>query len=101
MLRSLLMQRPNLEVRDAIVAAAAQAFAQHGYEAATIPDIARRAGTATGNVYRYFSGKRALYQAVLPGPLVARMKSLLRRRVEAFGSPRHPVVSEELMQFSL
>jgi AcrR family transcriptional regulator len=101
MLRSLFMQRPNIQVRDAIVAAAAEVFARRGYEGASMAAIARRARTATGNVYRYFPGKRRLAAAVAPAAFVQELERLLKRRVEAYGTPRHPVVSEELMVFSL
>lgn len=94
------MQRPNPRVRGAIVSAAAQEFAARGYEAATMPAIARRAGTAAGNVYRYFSGKKALYDAVLPRPLVGQLKAKLRDRVAAFGSDRHDAALHELVRFT-
>ncbi len=51
--------------RKALVAAARQAFAEHGYEATSIAGIARRAGVSDGLLYRYFTDKRALLAAVL------------------------------------
>lgn len=51
--------------RDALIAAARQAFAEHGYEATSIAGIARRAGVSDGLLYRYFTDKRALLAAVL------------------------------------
>src|SRR5581483_4379333 len=95
------MQRPNAQVRSAILDAAAEVFARRGYEGAGIAAIARRARTATGNVYRYFPGKRRLAAAVAPVSFVRELERLLQRRVEAYGTARHPVVSEELMVFAL
>lgn len=94
-------QRPNPEVRTAIVTAAAEVLATHGYEGASVATIARRARTATGNVYRYFPDKRRLAAAVAPASFVRELERLLQQRVEAYGTPRHPVVSEELLRFAL
>jgi AcrR family transcriptional regulator len=94
------MQRQNPAVRQAVLAAAVQVFAARGYEGATMPEIARRAGTATGNVYRYFPGKKALYAAVLPRPFVTRMKAMMRRRVLAYDTARHVSALDELVRFT-
>ncbi|MBK1786026.1 TetR/AcrR family transcriptional regulator [Prauserella cavernicola] len=51
--------------RDAVVAAARQEFIEHGYGAAKVDRIAERAELTRGAVYSNFSGKRALYLAVL------------------------------------
>jgi AcrR family transcriptional regulator len=45
--------------RDAIVAAAAEAMAEHGAHASVV-DIARRAGVARATVYRYFPRREEL-----------------------------------------
>ena len=50
---------------DAILAAAAQVFARHGYAAATTNRIAERAGVSIGSLYEYFSNKDALLVAIL------------------------------------
>jgi AcrR family transcriptional regulator len=46
--------------RDALVAAAAEVFAEKGYEKAGVAEIARRAGLTTGAIYSNFSGKAEL-----------------------------------------
>jgi AcrR family transcriptional regulator len=40
-------------------------FAQRGFEAASISDVAKRAGVGQGTVYRYFDSKRELLDHVL------------------------------------
>ena len=50
---------------DAILDAGAEAFAEHGVEAATMQEIAERAETSIGSVYRFFADKKALFRAVV------------------------------------
>ena len=46
--------------RAALVAAAAEVFAEKGYEKAGVAEIARRAGLTTGAIYSNFAGKAEL-----------------------------------------
>ena len=46
--------------RRRIVAAATDLFLQYGYRKTSISDVARRAGTAKGTIYLYFSSKAEL-----------------------------------------
>jgi AcrR family transcriptional regulator len=98
-------------VRDRIVAAALAVFAAEGYAGATMGAIAEAAGISTGNVYRYFPGKRELFDAVVSPAFVRRFRSLLRRRVRslegvrdardlAADAPYH-LASEELLRFAI
>ncbi len=50
---------------EQILEAALREFSQHGYAAARIDDVARRAKIAKGTVYLYFKSKRELFQAVI------------------------------------
>jgi AcrR family transcriptional regulator len=50
---------------DAILDAGAAVFAEHGVEAATMQEIAERAETSIGSVYRFFADKEALFRAVV------------------------------------
>ena len=55
----------NLERRIAILSAALEEFAGHGFEAARLEDIARRAGVAKGTIYLYFADKETLFQELI------------------------------------
>ena len=48
------------EIRDALIDAAAQVFAEEGYSGARVQSIAERAGLTTGAMYNRFSGKSEL-----------------------------------------
>jgi AcrR family transcriptional regulator len=50
------------QTRAAIVDAALALFRERGFEAATMREIASRAGVSTGNAYYYFSSKEELIQ---------------------------------------
>jgi AcrR family transcriptional regulator len=55
-----LRDRKKLQVRAAIVDAALTLFAEDGYDATTVPDIAARAGVSPATVARYFPTKEGL-----------------------------------------
>ncbi|OYZ99933.1 MAG: hypothetical protein B7Y02_18895 [Rhodobacterales bacterium 17-64-5] len=49
----------------AILAAARQAFAEKGFDGASMQDLARAAGMSVGNFYRYFASKAAIVEALI------------------------------------
>src|SRR5262245_17938042 len=51
--------------RQAILKAALKVFAAHGFEAARLDDVAKRAGVAKGTLYLYFRAKEALFEALV------------------------------------
>ena len=51
--------------RDQILDAANAQFADRGYEAVTIEDLAKSAGVARGLVHHYFGGRKEVYLALL------------------------------------
>jgi AcrR family transcriptional regulator len=57
-------ERPN-----EILAAALDEFAEKGFTAARLADVARRAGIAKGTIYLYYSSKHELFRAVIRGLL--------------------------------
>jgi AcrR family transcriptional regulator len=62
---------------SAILRAAAQVFAEQGYQAATIDGIAERAGIGKGTVYEYFKSKQDLFFAVFDD-YIAGMEGMAR-----------------------
>lgn len=77
-------QRLKDDVRERILAAALATFAERGYLQATLADIARGAGIAPSNVYKYYGSKAALFDAVVTAADAARLFRLLRARLREF-----------------
>jgi AcrR family transcriptional regulator len=61
-----------------ITAAALEAFAEKGYAATRVTDVAKRAGVSKGLLYLYFRTKEELFKAVI--------KSFVSPRIEALRS---------------
>src|SRR6266545_4495252 len=55
---------------EEIVAAALDVFVERGFAAATLDDVARRAGVTKGTIYLYFENKEALFKAVVRETIV-------------------------------
>lgn len=55
----------NRSVRDKVLAAAVQMFAEYGYHAATMRDIARMAGIQAASIYYHYASKQALLVEVM------------------------------------
>src|SRR5690242_19919228 len=55
---------------QALLDAATELFAQHGYDAVSTPEIAERAGVAVGTFYRYFDDKREVYLEIMRRTIV-------------------------------
>jgi AcrR family transcriptional regulator len=51
--------------RDTLIAVARELFTNPGYASTSIEEIVQRAGVARGALYHHFSGKEALFSAVL------------------------------------
>ncbi|HEY6725197.1 MAG TPA: helix-turn-helix domain-containing protein [Polyangiaceae bacterium] len=106
-----MVQRPKPEVREAILKAAAGAFADDGFERAAVGDIVERAGTSIGNFYKYFANKDELFAEFLPRGFTAELTRRIRTQVEALRSESnvfaldaaHPYrrASEELLAFTI
>jgi AcrR family transcriptional regulator len=71
------------QTRAALIAAARDVIERDGYHAARITDIADQAGAAIGSFYHHFSGKQAVFTAVLHEHLAT-----LRNTVGAGGGDR-------------
>jgi AcrR family transcriptional regulator len=65
--------------RQDILEAALTIFAEHGFGAARLDDVAARAGVAKGTLYLYFKDKESLFEAVIRNaatPLIERLEAL-------------------------
>jgi AcrR family transcriptional regulator len=70
--------------RSALVEAAVEIFTERGYEAATVVDIAERAGVTTGALYSHFHGKLDLLLASLG---LKSIEDFAREALAAGGAP--------------
>lgn len=64
------------EKRRAILRAAILVFAEKGYHACRVQDVARQAGVAYGLVYHYFSSKEELLETIFRGTWRRLLESL-------------------------
>jgi TetR/AcrR family transcriptional regulator, repressor for uid operon len=66
-----------------LVAAAADVFAEKGYDGAGVAEIARRAGLTTGAIYSRFSGKAELLAAAVQDSAPEQFRALFAESVQA------------------
>lgn len=59
------MQSDNRSVREKVLAAAVQLFAEYGYHAAPLRDIARIAGIQAASIYYHYTNKQALLVEIM------------------------------------
>lgn len=57
--------RAKASRREALLAAAARLFAEHGYPGTSIEDLGAAAGVSGPALYKHFSGKQAMLAAIL------------------------------------
>lgn len=79
--------------RERILQAAAQLFAERGYEASSVGDLAQAMGISKAGIYHYFASKQDIYDAIILDVLT----QLNARVQEAVGAQEHP--SEQLKAF--
>jgi len=72
--------------RRHILEAAERVFAEHGYDAAPMQEIARRAGLSMGVIYGIFPGKAELYAALLD----ARGREVVALAQQVAAREQHP-----------
>lgn len=69
---------------EALLQAALGLFLERGLESVTVDDIAREAGMAKGNFYRYFKDKDDLVDALFE-PIVGEVQGAMRRCADDLG----------------
>lgn len=84
-LRRAVSDEDKAERRASILAAAKVVFAQKGYHATTIGDIARAAGLSYGSIYWYYDSKETLFHELMTAEAAA-----LQEHIDAAigGTPR-------------
>lgn len=70
-------RRRKEERPQEITAAAFAAFAENGYAATRVDDVAKRAGVSKGLLYLYFKTKEELFKAVIRSVVARRVDRLL------------------------
>jgi AcrR family transcriptional regulator len=101
-----LRERKKLQTRETIAQAAADLFAQHGFESVTVDDVARVANVSRQTVFNYFPSKEqmlfdrdaeveaALLAAVRDRPPGASPVSAFRAHTTAFWTKLGSLLSE-------
>ncbi|HRO33831.1 MAG TPA: TetR/AcrR family transcriptional regulator [Brevundimonas sp.] len=84
-------QAAKIRTRGKVLDAARALFAERGYDAATIRDIAKAAGMSTGAVFANFQDKAELFETVLADEMAA-----LLTAVQA-GTPKDGPVADRLV----
>ncbi len=77
--------QPGSERRQALVALAADLFADRGYKATTVRDIADAAGVLSGSLYHHFASKESIIDELLSSYLDELLEST--KRIVAEGEP--------------
>ncbi len=70
-------QRRKEERPQEITAAAFAAFAENGYAATRVEEVAKRAGVSKGLMYLYFKTKEELFKAVIKSVVIRRVDALI------------------------
>ena len=71
----------KVQNRDAILRAARAVFSELGYEAASVRDIIRRTGLASGTFYNYYRSKEEVAKALV-ADVAERLRPILRAQRE-------------------
>ena len=82
-----------------ICAAALDVFAERGFAAAKLDEIARRAGVSKGTLYLYFEDKEQLFRAVVRDTVVPNVE-VLRTALTQAGLPFAELIRMFLPQFA-
>ena len=77
-----------------IAAAALEVFAEKGFAATRLEDIAIRAGVSKGTVYLYFENKEALFKAAVEATMMPALEA-----AEALAEDTHRPAAELLREF--
>ena len=91
-------QRRKEDRPQEITEAAFDAFAEKGYAATKVEDVAKRAGVSKGLMYLYFKTKEELFKAVVKSVVVRRVDRLIES-VETTELPSEEFIRGPLQSF--
>ncbi len=80
------MQPESRSMRESILAAAVQLFAEYGYHAAPLRDVARIAGIQAASIYHHFPNKQALLVEIMEVHMT-RLNTQLERIIREHQDP--------------
>jgi AcrR family transcriptional regulator len=92
-------QRRSEERPREICAAALEVFAEKGFAAARVDEIARRAGVSKGTLYLYFKDKEDIFRAVVRDTVAPNIETV-RAMVEGVDLPFSDVIRMFLPRFA-
>lgn len=95
-------QQRSRETSARLIAATLKALAEYGLEGATIPRIAKMAGTAPASVYRRFRDRNALYRVAILDEferLVLEDRSMDTSKARTLEDLGHLIVKDTLQQY--
>jgi AcrR family transcriptional regulator len=81
------LRLPRAERRSQLLEVSRGVFAERGFEAATLEEIAERAGVTRPIVYEHFGDKQRLFEAVVSAE-IARVEAAVGDAIAAPGQPR-------------
>jgi AcrR family transcriptional regulator len=84
---------------DEILAAALASFAERGFAATRLEDVAARAGISKGTLYLYFKGKEELFEAVVRATLLPNIERL-EAMTATFEGPSAVLLERLLLTFA-
>jgi AcrR family transcriptional regulator len=79
------------ERREQLLGVARSVFAERGFEATTVEEIAERADVSKPVVYEHFGGKEGIYAVIVD----REVRALTQRITDALGAADHPRVAAE------
>ncbi|MBT9470254.1 MAG: TetR/AcrR family transcriptional regulator [Pseudomonadota bacterium] len=89
-------KRRKADRPDEIVAAALEVFAEKGFAAARLEDIAKRAGVSKGAIYLYFATKEDIFRAVVEQGVAPNLSAV--QNILANASADFPVLLRGLVK---
>lgn len=81
------MQHEGRSMREQILAAAIQLFAEYGYHAAPLRDIARIAGIQAASIYHHYPNKQALLVEIMETSML-HLNTALERILREYDDPQ-------------